>query len=737
MARLTIPDEQTFAEFTVVTSTAAFPITFSLFAKADLTVYVDDVALEQSDFSFTGTLLDGGGYDGGTVTLNTAVDDVTVRIERNVSPERTSNFAPASTTPVGSVDQALNRLTAVQQDIRRSKVTLPIGERANLFHSYDADGNSQAVPGAVPSLPVTSFAATLLAAASNSAFLTALGQIAGTFVNFLQAGTGAVTRTMQAKGRDIISVKDFGAVGDGSTDDTAAIAAALAYAATLVRTSANVDAPESGGVTVYVPAGVYIVSDTLVVETGTYFIGAGKTSTVLQNTTTNKTLVRNGLGAVYNAYGCKIADMALYGARTSTDQWGVDLLRPIKGVVENVFIQNMGAGGLRIRQGISFEVVRVHSILSAGPGFLTGEGVISWADQSTDANHYPTNAVRFHECQGIRNDGPGFRFGPYTNGCTISGGSYEYNYNSSPSNTGHSIEVLSTGGYLPNLIEDVWCEGPCQSHILVNAVSTYTRIKNFKHVGDGDGVEPGTGETDRAIIVTNGAVEIDNPAGHGGSYKSIGGNITPFRVNKANGAVIYLTDPIGSTLTRNSLWVEDETGATGAMPNNLFQTVHGTVRGAPQRTYSDQTDVGPGFYREDEAYPYVRYEPFFRGLGFGGGGASPDVAIGRVATRTIGIINNSFGSDPRFLQLSTAWNENRCLVGTQQLYPGTDGTIRTKGSDPSSGTDGNPLAQKVGVPGSATAAGKPGDWAADASYSYFYTGDGSTHTWVRSTAATW
>jgi len=119
MARLTIPDEQTFAEFTVVTSTSAFPITFSLFAKADLTVIVDGTALTQSDFTFAGTLLDGGGYDGGTVTLNTAVDDVTVRIERNVAPARTSNFAPAASTPVGSVDQALNRLTAVQQDIDR------------------------------------------------------------------------------------------------------------------------------------------------------------------------------------------------------------------------------------------------------------------------------------------------------------------------------------------------------------------------------------------------------------------------------------------------------------------------------------------------------------------------------------------------------------------------------------------------------------------------------------------
>jgi hypothetical protein len=92
----------------------------------------------------------------------------------------------------------------------------------------------------------------------NSAAATSADQ-----VSYTPAGTGAVATNVQAKLRETVSVQDFGAVGDGVTDDTAAIQAAI-------------DASYSNyNKTVYVPNGIYKLTDKITITQGVMIICEG------------------------------------------------------------------------------------------------------------------------------------------------------------------------------------------------------------------------------------------------------------------------------------------------------------------------------------------------------------------------------------------------------------------------------------------------------------------------------
>ena len=95
--------------------------------------------------------------------------------------------------------------------------------------------------------------------------------------------TGAVNRDINKKIAEIVSVKDFGAVGNGSTDDTTAIQNAVNYVGSV-------------GGTVYFPTGTYLISSTINVSySGIIFAGESAVATafgskIVGNGTTPATL---------------------------------------------------------------------------------------------------------------------------------------------------------------------------------------------------------------------------------------------------------------------------------------------------------------------------------------------------------------------------------------------------------------------------------------------------------------
>lgn len=86
-------------------------------------------------------------------------------------------------------------------------------------------------------------------------------------VTFLAAGTGAQQRTSLDKMRETVSVKDFGAVGDGVADDTAAIQAAIVATANK---------------SLFLPAGTYLVSSSISIASPMLVFGDGIGATIIK-----------------------------------------------------------------------------------------------------------------------------------------------------------------------------------------------------------------------------------------------------------------------------------------------------------------------------------------------------------------------------------------------------------------------------------------------------------------------
>ena len=92
-------------------------------------------------------------------------------------------------------------------------------------------------------------------------------------VGFQQAGSGTVLRTAQAKLRETVSVMDFGAVGDGVTDDRQAFIDAIA-------TGKAVYVPDTGNSAYYISAPIPSVPFTTLFGDAEVLVGATRTARI-------------------------------------------------------------------------------------------------------------------------------------------------------------------------------------------------------------------------------------------------------------------------------------------------------------------------------------------------------------------------------------------------------------------------------------------------------------------------
>ncbi len=222
----------------------AFPYPFPVLDAGDLRVFLD-AAPRTTGFAVFGA----GETGGGTVTFETPpADGVLVTLLRRMTIARTTDWLESAPLTARALNDAFDAQVAVDQQLaddqtrmlrypdtdRSAGALLPDrGARAGRLFAFDADG--------APTVsPVVDGAA---------------------LATFLAPGTGAVARPIAGKLADAVSVRDFGAAGDGVADDTLAIQAALA-AHRSVR----------------LPPGTYRVTATIVVGFGQVLEGAGDVS---------------------------------------------------------------------------------------------------------------------------------------------------------------------------------------------------------------------------------------------------------------------------------------------------------------------------------------------------------------------------------------------------------------------------------------------------------------------------
>lgn len=209
-------------------------------------------------------------------------------------------------------------------------------------------------------------------------------------VTYDPAGTGAVARTVQAKLRDVVSVKDFGAKGDGATDDTLAIQAAIDYCSTNMIG------------TLYAPPGTYIGNwiikkDVIIQGAGaeaTRFVGLANAPTF--KTLTNVATVRIGWR------DCKIS-----GNLSNASNTGITIGTTTAGTwvdtvhIDNVVIDGCGSYGLYAfgtsTSGPFVQNLRVNRLLASDNVlegvFISGVVIETTLDACIVANNGPSSGL--------------------------------------------------------------------------------------------------------------------------------------------------------------------------------------------------------------------------------------------------------------------------------------------------------------------------------------------------------
>ena len=187
--------------------------------------------------------------------------------------------------------------------------------------------------------------------AGSSAFTTALTHTykgyLGDSTPIVTGASGDVSRTLQARLDDYVSVKEFGAVGDDSTADVAAIQRAIDE----IYSDTDQDDARSRRV-LFFPAGTYKINASLTIPPYAHLVGEGPDKTIIKNSASAPALVtEDDDGQVFGNIGdseattptqIQISNMTI---RTTVAYGGLSIDNATKVFVDNVKFQGTYVSG--------------------------------------------------------------------------------------------------------------------------------------------------------------------------------------------------------------------------------------------------------------------------------------------------------------------------------------------------------------------------------------------------------
>ena len=130
MAHVLVPNEDTRKVYAVGgTPTTDFAIPFTFFDDSDIKLYNNGVPVSSNDYTVNGNPGTDGGFEGGTVVLDTGVTNTTIVVSHDIAIARDTDFPTSAYFDITALNTQLDRLTVMAQklnDFYKRALKLPL-----------------------------------------------------------------------------------------------------------------------------------------------------------------------------------------------------------------------------------------------------------------------------------------------------------------------------------------------------------------------------------------------------------------------------------------------------------------------------------------------------------------------------------------------------------------------------------------------------------------------------------